>query len=187
MNAKYLYVIATSAFLFIRRATSAIISYTWDGLCFAKEQFHEYLEFLVPTKLNYTRNNDSELFRGGYRSAGLDLKASRLIDEYGDIVKYGTMIKVAIPDGYFGLLVERSSLHKHGYTLANSVGIIDSDYRGELLVCVRRKGENSKDKEELIGERIAQLIIVPYAHLIPNVVNHLDNTVRGEGGFGSTS
>ena len=120
-------------------------------------------------------------------SAGLDLSVS------GDdiTVKPGchtlvqTGIKTAIPEGYAGLVFVRSSLGiKRGLMLSNSVGVIDSDYRGEILVSLY----NTSSCEQLLksGERIAQLVIVPY--ICPELVerDELDETVRGGGGFVST-
>ena len=131
--------------------------------------------------------------------AGVDLTSIGFIDERGtrietkerlgvrpgEMVKVRTGIKVAIPAGYVGLLVVRSSLGvKHGLSLANDVGVIDADYRGEVIVCLRNQ---TRDWTGLrLGERVAQLVVVP-VNLTPWVeVEHLDETVRGQGGFGST-
>lgn len=131
--------------------------------------------------------------------AGVDLTSIGFIDERGtrietkerisvrpgELVKVRTGIKTAIPAGYVGLLVVRSSLGvKHGLSLANDVGIIDSDYRGEIIVCLRNTTRECAGLQ--LGERVAQLVVVPVS-LAPWVeVEHLDATDRGEGGFGST-
>ena len=95
-----------------------------------------------------------------------------------------TKIKIAIPDGCCGLLLGRSGLAlKHGICLANGVGLIDSDYRGELGVILQNNGgEPFKVKD---GMRIAQLVIVQYQQTRFKQ-DSLDDTIRGQGGFGST-
>ena len=137
--------------------------------------------------------------RAHLTDAGVDLASIGFIDERGtrietkerigvrpgELVKVRTGIKTAIPAGYVGLLVVRSSLGvKHGLALANDVGIIDADYRGEIIVCLRN---NTRERTGLqLGERVAQLVVIP-VNLTPWVeVEHLDDTDRGEGGFGST-
>lgn len=103
----------------------------------------------------------------------------------GDTCMFGTGIAAAIPDGYVGLLFVRSSLGtKHGVTLANGTGVIDAGYRGEIKVCLRANGPFGAFIKR--GERIVQMVVVP-VNLTPWVeVEHLDDTDRGEGGFGST-
>ena len=99
------------------------------------------------------------------------------------LVKTG--IALEIPDGFAGLIYARSGLAtKRGLAPANKVGVIDSDYRGEIMVSLH----NHSNKPETIepGERIAQLIITPYVQAIFNEVDELSDTIRGEGGFGST-
>lgn len=98
---------------------------------------------------------------------------------------FGTGIEAAIPEGYVGLLFVRSSLGvKHGVTLANGTGVIDSDYRGEIQVCLRCDGPYGTFIRR--GDRIVQMVVVP-VNLNPWVeVDQLDATERGEGGFGST-
>ena len=112
--------------------------------------------------------------RGTPDSAGLDLRVAS-IDR--NIVHTG--LCVAIPEGNFGMIVPRSSLGAKGLFLMNTVGIIDSDYRGEILLHIA-------GYVPVVGERIAQLVIVPYVHVDPIEVTALDTTERGDGGFGST-
>lgn len=115
-------------------------------------------------------------------SAGADVFA-RIDEEItvwpGTRALIPTKIKIAIPDGCCGLLLGRSGLAlKHGICLANGVGLIDSDYRGELGVILQNNGgEPFKVKD---GMRIAQLVIVQYQQ------TRFDDTIRGKGGFGST-
>jgi dUTP pyrophosphatase len=103
----------------------------------------------------------------------------------GEISDYlPTGVAVAFPDGYFGLMAARSSLSKRGLAMANSVGIIDHGYRGEMRVKLRNISSEPQTLQS--GERVVQLILLPYmqANLIP--VETLPETQRGEGGLGST-
>lgn len=120
-------------------------------------------------------------------SAGADVFArveKEIIVWPGTRALIPTKIKIAIPDGCCGLLLGRSGLAlKNGICLANGVGLIDYDYRGELGVILQNNGgEPFKVKD---GMRIAQLVIVPYLQT-PFVVGDLEDTARGQGGFGST-
>lgn len=120
-------------------------------------------------------------------SAGADIFA-RIDEEItvwpGTRALIPTKIKIAIPDGCCGLLLGRSGLAlKYGICLANGVGLIDSDYRGELGVILQNNGgEPFKVKD---GMRIAQLVIVQYQQM-KFKQDSLDDTIRGQGGFGST-
>jgi dUTP pyrophosphatase len=122
-------------------------------------------------------------------SAGLDLRAC--IEHVqtlnpGETFLIPTGISIFIKDpNYAGLILPRSGLgHKHGIVLGNLVGLIDSDYQGELLISCWNRG----DKSFLINplERVAQLVIVPVAQAKFNLVDDYVETERGEGGFGST-
>lgn len=96
-----------------------------------------------------------------------------------------TGIAMEIPVGYAGLIYARSGLAcKKGLAPANKVGVIDSDYRGEIMVALHNHSNVSVNVEP--GERIAQLVITPYITAAFNQVEELDDTQRGEGGFGST-
>ena len=130
-------------------------------------------------------------------SAGMDLTAtSKKYDEYGNVV-FGTGLAIQIPDGYYADLRPRSSISKYDLVLANSVGTIDSDYRGELILKFKptlRKStwnngvyETDEVKEYEIGDRIAQLVILPYPKVSFIEVDNLSDTERGTGGFGSTN
>lgn len=125
---------------------------------------------------------------GSASAAGADLYA--LLDHEtvipaGETVMIHTGIAMEIPDGFAGLIYARSGLAcKRGLAPANKVGVIDSDYRGELIVALHNHGK--VDQTILPGERIAQLVITPY--LTANFIEStsLSDTERGEGGFGST-
>lgn len=119
--------------------------------------------------------------------AGMDLTAvSRNIDAQGNIV-YGTGIAVEIPQGYVGLLFPRSSIAKTDLSLSNAVGVIDSGYRGEITFKFRCHqllvGDGSWYK---VGERIGQLIIMPYPKIEFEEAEELNETDRGTGSYGST-
>lgn len=103
---------------------------------------------------------------------------------YTDLVRYHTEIAVEIPPGYVGLLFPRSSCYKQFLTLANCVGVIDSDYRGEI--CFIYRETNSREGEFREGDRIGQLVILPCPSVEMVEVEELSQTKRGVGGFGST-
>ena len=122
-------------------------------------------------------------------SAGLDLRAcvdKELVINAGETHLIPTGIAIYIRDpGYAGLIVPRSGLgHKHGIVLGNLVGLIDSDYQGQLFVSCWNRGDKAYTVNE--GERIAQLVIVPVAQVAFNHVDSFGSTERGTGGFGST-
>ena len=124
--------------------------------------------------------------------AGLDLVATSY--EYKEDIDchvYGTGIAVEIPEGYVGLIYPRSSNRKTDAYMTNHVGIIDSGYRGELMVSFKLRDHDAKDIPQIfkpyeVGDKIAQLIIVPYPKIEFKVVDELSTTERGEGGHGST-
>lgn len=115
--------------------------------------------------------------------AGLDLTATsyQLNTEYG-VWEYGTDLAVEIPQGYVGLIFPRSSIYKTDLSLANSVGVIDSGYRGELRVIFR----NHDLVTYRVGDRVAQLVILPIPPVTPVEVDTLSDSERGAGGFGSS-
>lgn len=120
--------------------------------------------------------------------AGMDLVATDKseIDLANNTVTYGTGISVEIPVGYVGLIFPRSSIHKYNLSLANSVGVIDSGYRGEIMVKFRLTGSGKSGKLYDVGDRIAQLIIIPYPKVNLIDSDNLTDTERGKDGFGST-
>ena len=96
-----------------------------------------------------------------------------------------TDIAMEIPEGYVGLIYARSGLGtKQGLAPANKVGVIDSDYRGEIIVALHN--HSGEDRRIYNGDRIAQIIITPYVHADFEEVAELSDTTRGAGGFGST-
>jgi dUTP pyrophosphatase len=119
--------------------------------------------------------------------AGLDLRAAvDAVVEPGERALIGTGVAVAIPDGFAGLVLPRSGLAaKEGLTLANSPGLIDSGYRGEVTCAVVNLDREHPVKVH-IGDRIAQLVIVAVPEVRPSWAEELPHSARGEGGFGST-
>jgi len=120
-------------------------------------------------------------------SAGLDLRAmveAPLTLNPGDTELLPTGLAIHIGDaGYAGMILPRSGLgHKHGIVLGNLVGLIDSDYQGQLMVSCWNRGNSAFTIEP--GERIAQLVIVPVMQVALTQVDEFDDSVRGEGGFG---
>lgn len=99
---------------------------------------------------------------------------------------YGTGLAVEIPEGMVGLVFPRSSIRDYDFTLSNSVGVIDSGYRGEIMVTFNLKSEWSVDRIYSVGDRVAQLVIVPVPLIQYSEVEELSETSRGEGGHGST-
>ena len=123
--------------------------------------------------------------------AGMDLVAtSKETDKYGNIV-YGTGLAFEIPKGYVGLLFPRSSISKYDMNLTNSIGVLDSGYRGEVFFKFKRPNRainKFDDKYSIynVGDRIGQIIIIPYPQIEFEEVEELSETDRGTGGFGST-
>ena len=122
-------------------------------------------------------------------SAGLDLRAcldAPLVLEPGQTQLIPTGLVIHIADaGLAALILPRSGLgHKHGIVLGNLVGLIDSDYQGQLMVSCWNRGHTTFTIQPM--ERIAQLVIVPVVQAAFRVVDDFDASARGEGGFGST-
>ena len=125
---------------------------------------------------------------GSQCAAGADLYAcldAPVQIEPSQTVLIHTGVAMAIPDGLVGLVFARSGLaSKKGLAPANKVGVIDSDYRGEIMVALHNHGSSAQIVEH--GERIAQIAFLPFYSASFSVVDQLDSTERGTGGFGST-
>lgn len=117
--------------------------------------------------------------------AGMDLVATEVIDGYGFSVTYGTGLAMEIPEGFVGLVFPRSSIRKYDLSLTNCVGVIDSGYRGEIQATFRKEAGIPSKRYE-VGDKIAQMIILPYPSIQFIETDELSDTERGEGGFGST-
>lgn len=119
--------------------------------------------------------------------AGADLTAAEAVRlEPGERALVGTGVRIALPDGYAAFVVPRSGLAaKHGITVVNAPGTVDAGYRGEIKVCLLNT-DSSSAYDVAVGDRIAQLILMPVhqARFVP--VDELPDSVRGDGGFGST-
>lgn len=142
------------------------------------------------TKIKIKKMNDLAIIpkRGSEEAAGMDLYAC--IDDTiyispHETVKIDTGIAVELPKGTFGAVFARSGLAtKEGLTPANKVGVIDSDYRNSIIVALHNHSNMSRTINP--GERIAQLVVMPYVPIEFKEVEELSDTKRGFGGFGST-
>lgn len=121
-------------------------------------------------------------------AAGMDVcPVSMEYKEDIDTWVYDTGLSFELPEGYVMLIFPRSSNRKTSAYLPNSVGVLDADYRGPLLVCFKNRDENMKTPPYKVdGKAIAQIIIIPYPHIEFTEVDNLSDTARGAGGFGST-
>ena len=141
-------------------------------------------------KVNFVKTNNlaKTPTRGSKYAAGYDLYAATSYDiivKPHQTVKIDTGLKMELPNGTFGAIYPRSGLAtKQNLIIRNTVGIIDQDYRGNLIVALY----NDSDVDQTVpaGSRIAQLVITPYVAVEFNDVEELNETERGEGGFGST-
>ena len=126
--------------------------------------------------------------RGSISAAGYDLYAD--LETPVEIMPHetvmvGTGLSMEIPEGYFGAIFARSGLAaKESLRPANCVGVVDADYRGPFMIAVHNDGETAR--RVVPGERIAQLVILPFLAAEFDEVEQLGETERGEGGFGST-
>ena len=116
--------------------------------------------------------------------AGMDLTAvDKIFDPNNGCIEYRTGIAVEIPEGYVGLIFPRSSIYKTSHVLTNSVGVVDAGYRGEISFNYLDRGRGQQYE---IGDRVGQLIILPYPKIEFEEVDELSSSDRGEGGFGSS-
>lgn len=130
--------------------------------------------------------------------AGMDLVATEILKDTPEQITYGMGIAMEIPEGFVGLVFPRSSIRKTGLQLSNSVGVIDSGYRGEIQATFNKLfgGDRFYDETKLteitsndfykVGDRIAQIMIIPHPTIEFEEADELSDTERGEGGFGST-
>jgi dUTP pyrophosphatase len=139
-------------------------------------------------KIKKLRENAIIPTYGSEFAAGADLYAAideAITIEASETKLVPTGIALAIPVGFAGLIYARSGLaSKRGLAPANKVGVVDADYRGEVMVALHNHGKEAQTIEA--GERIAQMVIAPYITANFILSDELDETVRGEGGFGST-
>lgn len=133
------------------------------------------------------KEKDYNLIRGSEYSAGIDLRnvEDAVVIQPNQKYVIHTNVAVEIPCGYMGLILSRSGLSsKKELVLLNGVGLIDNDYRGEIMVAVKNLSDKDITLEKF--EMVAQLVITPYLHVPLNKVDELSDTERGTGGFGSS-
>ena len=139
-------------------------------------------------QLKKLRENALLPTRGSEHAAGYDLYACLEEDVLiapGQTVKIGTGLAVAVPEGFFGAVFARSGLaSKEGLRPANCVGVCDSDYRGEYIIALHN--DSGMERTVRHGDRIAQLVILPFLPAEFEESDSLPETARGAGGFGST-
>ena len=117
--------------------------------------------------------------------AGMDLVATSIISNTTFQITYGLGIALEIPEGFVGLVFPRSSIRNTELTLSNSVGVIDSGYRGELQATFNKS--NGLDSISYkVGDRVCQIMIIPHPIVELTEVDELSDSARGDGGFGST-
>ncbi len=142
----------------------------------------------MAVKVNFKKLNEGATVPtyGSAAAAGADLYALEgAILQSGQTVLVHTGIALEIPEGYAGLIYARSGLAtKKGLAPANKVGVVDADYRGEIMVSLHNHSNQPQSVEA--GERIAQLVITPFLRVDFEESESLSDTVRGLGGFGST-
>lgn len=140
-------------------------------------------------ELRFNRLSDAATLptRAHDGDAGLDLSAAEETTiGPGERVSVGTGLAVEIPEGHAGLVLPRSGLAmRHGITLPNAPGLIDAGYRGELRVLLLNTDRSAAFRVEA-GDRIAQLLVTPFADAEPVEAGRLTASARGEGGFGSS-
>ena len=141
-------------------------------------------------KVNFVKLNENAVkpTYGSEFAAGADLYAcegKEITIESGETKLIHTGLSLEIPEGYAGLIYARSGIAtKRGLAPANKVGVIDSDYRGEIMVSLHNHSSSQQTIAD--GERIAQMVITPFLKVEYNEASTLSKTERGEGGFGST-
>ncbi len=124
--------------------------------------------------------------KGSEHAACFDVYATSIEVDQNSVATYGLGFATEIPQGWRGVIVPRSNISKHPWVLANSIGIVDSDYRGEWMVKFKCVSDEVKALPYAVGDRVAQIFFEKNVHVAFAEVEHLDQTVRGEGGFGST-
>lgn len=140
----------------------------------------------MEVKIKLLSNKAKLPVKGTPDSAGYDLTAASVFwDRSNNIVSYGFGIALEIPKGYVGLIFPRSSVYKKNLDMSNCVGVIDSDYRGEISAKFRLLNPNL-DNVYISGERIAQIVFIKHNNVDFKVSEELSETIRGDGGYGHT-
>ena len=141
--------------------------------------------FTVPVKVKKLDPNAVIPTYSKDGDAGMDLTITDIKENTTFSISYGFGIAMEIPKGYVGLVFPRSSVRNQDLILSNCVGVIDSGYRGELQATFK-KTQGLDSISYNVGERGAQIVILPYPQIRMVESNELSNTERGKGGFGST-
>ncbi|NQU63154.1 MAG: dUTP pyrophosphatase [SAR324 cluster bacterium] len=120
--------------------------------------------------------------------SGLDLTLMKVIEKRDSVYFFDTGVSIEAPPGYYTELFARSSIYKHDFVMVNGVGVIDAEYRGTLFMPMRYlgSGDGKAAAESLVGQRIGQLVLRRIEPYQIEFVSELSNTVRGDGGFGSS-
>ena len=129
-----------------------------------------------PAAVPPTKAHDSD--------SGYDIVLIEKLKEVGPYTFYDTGIKVCPPKGYYFDMVPRSSIYKSGYVMGNTIGVIDQTYTGTIKACLVKIDPAMPDLE--LPATILQLILRPFVHAVPTEADELEETTRGENGFGST-
>lgn len=168
----------------IHYRNSGLLDYSIDNIRRRLTNGYEG-EYLSYKTIRYVRLHEDAAHPSKSRASdtGYDLTLIREVKTVGDVTFYGTGIAVSPPTGYYFDLVPRSSLSKQGYMLANSVGIIDSTYRGEIIVALRKFGGFP---DLALPARAVQIVPRKLHHFDTAEEESLDDTIRNFGGFGST-
>jgi dUTP pyrophosphatase len=152
--------------------------------------YSNLLSSLIPTQTLHTKfikTRDDAIMpsRAHSSDTGFDITIVGVLKKTSNVTFYSTGIKVQPPHGYYFELVPRSSISKTGYSLANNIGIIDQNYRGEIIVALRKNDEKADDL--ILPCKIAQLIPKQWFNMVFEEDVNITETVRDTGGFGSTS
>lgn len=138
-------------------------------------------------KINIKKLDDNAVIPsyGSEFAAGLDITATS-VTENELYIEYGTSLAIELPTGHAALLYPRSSISKYHLTLANSVGIVDEDYRGEVKFRFKKTSNTAYQNIYKIGDKIGQLVVMPVPRIEFVETAELLESKRGSGGFGST-
>lgn len=171
------------AALFVNPEETELIEVKTPGTILPREMEVQFVHGL-PVKLLYPEARIPS--RASEHAAGLDLYAAWVSGCGSRMLEVGTGIAVAIPEGYAGFIFPRSSITATSLRLANCVGVIDSDYRGEIKFRFDDLDYNDSERPYEVGDRVGQLILMPVPRFEPIAVESLPETIRGNGGYGST-
>lgn len=150
-----------------------------------KKEMSSNDELYLPIKVKKLNNVAVIPKYAKFGDAGLDLTITRIVSETEDKIIYGTDLSIEIPIGYVGLIFPRSSIRKYQLSLTNSVGVIDSGYRGEIQGTFNKLNGEFSEKYK-VGERGMQIIILPFPKVKMFEYDELTETERGKNGHGHT-